>query len=91
MGNKSEIIGIPTQAKYAKFLAEVSDIKEQVQIKVLEEDSRYSGTINDFLGIKSNYNDKLIIQEGQLVYVSSAVSNKEEEWLEQLGVPKAND
>lgn len=56
-------------------------------------DSNYSymGTINDLLGIDSNYNNKLIVQEGNLVYVSDKVSSQEEKWFEKLGIEKASD
>ena len=80
-----------TQATYAKFASEVSDIKEQVELKKLIDDSEYSGTINDFLENNSNYNDKLIMQEGELVYVSSNVSSRDAKWFEQMGIQKSSD
>ena len=80
-----------TQATYAKFASEVSDIKEQVELKQLKDDSYYTGTINEFLGTTSNYNNKLLMQEGELVYVSSSVSSREAKWFEQLGIQKSSD
>ena len=83
--------GILTQATHAKFASEVSDIKEQVELEQLKDDLYYSGSINDLLGINSVYNDKLILQEGELVYVSSNVSSREAKWFEQLGINKSSD
>ena len=51
----------------------------------------YSGSLNDFLGLNSVYNNKLILQEGELVYISSNVSLQEATWFEQLGIQKSSD
>lgn len=85
------IIGIITNALYAKFATEVKQIEEQVQLKQIMSDSSYTGSINDLLGFDSDYNNKLIVQEGNLVYVSDEVSSQEVKWLEKLGIEKASD
>ena len=87
------IIGIITNALYAKFATEVKQIEEQVQLKQIMSDSNFSymGTINDLLGIDSEYNEKLIIQEWKLVYVSDEVSSQEVTWLKKLGIEQSSE
>ena len=60
-------------------------------MKSLTTDILYTGTINDYLGINSDFNDKLLMQEGELVYNKDNASSKEEKWFEQLGIQKSSD
>ena len=60
-------------------------------MKQIENDSEYSGAINELLGTTSKYDKKLIVQEGELVYVENNVSSKEGKWFEQLGIPKSSE
>ena len=77
-------------AKRAKFLHEVSEIDELVASrKVYLSSPNYTGSLNNLLGTKSDYNDKLTVQEGNLVYIAEAVSSKEAEWLAELGIQAA--
>ena len=69
-----------------KFVSEVASIKEQIRLKQLATDNEYSGTIDEFLGTTSRYDDKFIMQEGELVYVSEKVLPQEAKWCEQLGI-----
>ena len=83
--------GILNNTLHAKFATEVRQIEEEVMLKQVMSDSSYTGTINDLLGTDSDYNNKLIIQEGNLVYVASEVSSQETKWLESLGIEEASD
>ena len=80
-----------SQASHAKFATEVDAIKSQVRVRRAETDTLFSGTLNDFLGTTSKYDNKLIMQEGELVYVANAVSSKEARWFEELGIQKSSD
>ena len=83
--------GIITNALYAKFANEVRQIQEEILLKQVMSDSSYTGTINDLLKSESDYNKKLIIQEGNLVYVANEVSSQETKWLESLGIEQSSD
>ena len=62
-----------------------------MKLKQIENDSEYSGAINELLGTTSKYDKKLIVQEGELVYVENNVSSKEGRWFEQLGIQKSSE
>ncbi len=83
--------GIITNATYAKFATEIKNLEEQARLKTAMSDVNYFGTINDILETNSIYNDLLYIEDGELVYISSKVSKKEQEWLEQLGIKPMSD
>lgn len=83
--------GIITKAAYSKFSSDIISLDEQIKLKSYESNSYYSGSINDFLNINSAYNNKLIIEDNELKYISSNVSNKEKDWLEELSIKKASD
>lgn len=76
---------------YAKFATEVKSIEEQVNLKQAMADSPYSGFLNDLLDNESIYNDKILVEDGNLKYISSNSSSQEIEWFEKLGVKKASD
>lgn len=79
--------GIISKTIEAKFKTEISDIKEQIEIKKLSNLKENSfGTVNSILGVESPYNDKLAIENGNLVYDSQKFSEQEKEWLKDLGV-----
>ena len=80
-----------SQASHAKFATEVDGIKSQVRVRKAEIDIDFSGSLNEFLGTTSKYDNKLILQEGELVYVANAVSSKEAKWFEELGIQKSSD
>ena len=82
--------GILNKAAYAKFATEIKTIEEQVTIASMGEGIQYSGKINDILKTENEYNDKLLVEEGELKYVSDNVSQQEEEWLIQLGIEPAS-
>lgn len=80
-----------SHASHAKFATEVDGIKSQVRVRKAEIDIDFSGSLNEFLGTTSKYDNKLILQEGELVYVANAVSSKEAKWFEELGIQKSSD
>lgn len=84
--------GIITNTSKAKFLTEISNIKEQIQLKDITKDNQTRfGTINGILKINSNYNEKLVIENGKLVYDPNKVTNQEREWLEEIGIVARNN
>lgn len=84
--------GILTRAIEAKFKTEISNIKEQIEIEQVNNSKENAfGTINGILNIESSYNDKLAIENGNLVYDVEKFSNQEKKWLEDLNIsPKGN-
>lgn len=54
-------------------------------------ETKYSGSINDLLEIDSKYNDKLLVEDGLLKYISNNSSEREIEWFEKLDIGKASD
>lgn len=83
--------GIITNAMYAKFSTEIKSIEEQVNLKQMMLDSPYSGSLNDLLEKEIKYNDMLLIEDGELKYISNNFTANEIEWLEKLGVEKASE
>lgn len=84
--------GILTRAIEAKFKTEISNLKEQIEIKEVSNSKENAfGTINGILGMESEYNDKLVIENGNLVYDTEKFSDQEKKWLEDLDIlPKGN-
>lgn len=81
--------GIITQAQKAKFFTEVEELNERIELSKLDKTSEF-GKINDVLNINSNYNDKLEIENGKLVYIENEFSRGELEWLKELGLNPKN-
>ena len=81
--------GILTQAQKAKFFTEVQELNERIELSKLDKTSKF-GKVNDILNINSNYNDKLEIENGKLVYVENEFSSTEIEWLKELGLNPKN-
>ena len=76
---------------YAKFATEVKSIEEQVNLKQIMPASPYSGSLNDLLEKETKYNDKLLVEDGILKYISNNSTENEIEWFKKLGVEKASD
>ena len=74
-----------------KFATEVKSIEEQVKLKQIMSGSPYSGCLNDLLDQETKYNDKLIVEDGILKYISDNSTLNEIEWFKRLGVEKASD
>ena len=53
-----------------KFATEVKSIEEQVKLKQIMSGSPYSSCLNDLLDQETKYNDKLIVEDGILKYIS---------------------
>ena len=79
--------GILENARFAKFSAEISSIQEEIGLKNIKNNGEIRfGSINYILEIDSNYNDKLMLENGNLVYDPQKFSEEEKQWLENLGV-----
>jgi len=86
--------GIIEKANEAKFKSELQQIKEELQINILNRNmSKYdydertlSGNINEVLGKEEVYNfsDILFVNSGKLVYTGT--KEKEKIWAEDLGI-----
>ena len=59
-------------------------------LKYISDDTQINGKINNVLGINSSYNDKLIIEDGKLVYFASEWSENDIEMLEEMGILQAS-
>ena len=79
--------GIINNTQKAKFVSEVRDIEEQINVYYVsgEKNMKY-GTINGTLNIDSDYNEILLIENEKLVYDPNIVSKQQKEWLEELGI-----
>ena len=89
-GDNSLII----QTGKAKFNSEIKDIEEQLELSEIEkndgEDYQF-GTLEELIGRTDEYNDKLSLEDGKLVYDEEKVSEEEAGWLEELEIyPKKN-
>ena len=86
--------------QFTIFSAEIRDIQKQIEMKQTKtmikglknttEKVIWTGAINEYLGINSGYNEKLYIEEDELVYIGGKVTNQEENWLKKLGIRKMN-
>lgn len=83
--------GILTNVTYAKFATEVKSIEEQVNLKQAMSEEKYSGSINDLLGINSTFNNKVLIEDDELKYIQDNISLQEANWFEKLGIEKCSD
>lgn len=81
--------GIVTQAEKAKIFTEIEELNERIELSKFDDINKF-GKINDVLNINSNYNDKLEIENGKLVYIDGKFNNKELEWLKELGINSKN-
>ena len=81
--------GILTQAQKAKFVTEIQELRERVELSEINVENKF-GKINDVLNIDTNYNDKLEVENGKIVYVEGKFGDEELEWLKELGVEKKN-
>lgn len=88
---------ITEKAEFSRFAYEIGELKERITTKHFElktidlykyNNDDYSGTINEYLGIGSRFNDYLIIVNRQLKYIYSKTPEKEREWLKKLGIPE---
>jgi len=70
-----------------KIKTEIIELNASLMKKLLISDNKkISGKINDILKIDSPYNDKLEIENGELVYIGSKWTEEEIEMLEEMGI-----
>ena len=70
-----------------KIKTEITELNSSLMKKLLISDNKnISGKINDILNIESPYNDKLEIENGELVYISSKWTEDEIEMLKEMGI-----
>ena len=73
----------------AKFRTEIRDIEEKIELEEINhnngEDFQF-GTLKDLIGREDAYNEILYIEGGNLVYLENKVSEKQAEWLEEMGI-----
>ena len=66
------------------------DICQCIQLimkkQIINDGQILNGTINEILGIESDYNDKLEIEDGELVYFTEKWTKKDIEILKEIGI-----
>lgn len=93
--------GVTQQAQKAKYITEVSEIQERLNLKVQENQlnavvdngvqQHLFGNINEILGINNPYSEELIIENGKLAYIENKVSKQKKAWLEEKGILAQNN
>ena len=79
--------GLFDYSRKAKLKTEITELQERLMKKqIINEGQTLNGTINEILEIKSDYNDKLGIEDGELVYVAEKWDEKDIEFLEEIGI-----
>lgn len=81
--------GLITSSIKAKFKSEVKEIQENLQTKIVEDKDKNKyqfGTLSQKLGIVDEYNDKLYIEDGEIVYIQDKVTENEIKWLEEMQI-----
>lgn len=81
--------GTIVNASKAKFRTEIRDIEEKIELEEINhnngEDFQF-GTLKDLIGREDAYNEILYMEDGKLVYLEDKVSDKQAEWLEEMGI-----
>lgn len=81
--------GILLYASKSKFITEIKEIEENINLKTMEEkDIEYLrfGALSDLIGVTNMYNEMLYVENGKLVYQSEKVSKNQKKWLEEIGI-----
>lgn len=82
--------GLFEQAGKSKFVTEVASIKEELTRKTIMaemvDEEIEDNAIDTVLGKKTGYNDKLLVQNGELVYDKDKVTETQKTWLEEMGI-----
>ena len=81
--------GTVLNASKAKLKTEVKDIEEQIELKEINENGGEDfqfGTLKNLIRREDEYNEILYIEDGKLVYIKEKVSEKQAEWLEEMGI-----
>lgn len=81
--------GTIINASKAKFRTEIRDIEEKIELEEVNhnngEDFQF-GTLKDLIGREDEYNEILYMEDGKLVYLEDKVSDKQAQWLEEMGI-----
>ena len=81
--------GTIVNASKAKFRTEIRDIEEKIELEEINhnngEDFQF-GTLKDLIGREDEYNEILYMEDGKLVYLEDKVSEKQAQWLEEMGI-----
>lgn len=82
--------GLFDNAKDAKLKTEITELQSRLMKKqMINEGKSLNGTINEMLGMESEYNDKLMIEDSELVYIEDKWNEKNIEILEELKIYKS--
>lgn len=82
--------GLFDNAKDAKLRTEITELQSRLMKKqMLNEGKNLNGKINEILGMESEYNDKLMIEDSELVYIEDKWNEKNIEILEELKIYKS--
>lgn len=82
--------GIITNASKAKFMTEIQDIQEKIEIKEVTENKGIKfqfGSLENLIARKDIYNKILSIENGKLVYNAEEVNEKQLKWLQEMNIP----
>ena len=83
--------GLFENTKNAKLRTEITEIQERLMKKIMiNEGQVLNGTINEVLGIDSQYNDKLKIENSKIVYLKDKWSEKQISELQEMGISESN-
>ena len=81
--------GIVVNASKAKFMTEVRDIQEQIELAEIKnndgEDFQF-GTLEKIIERIDGYNEILSVENGNLVYDAEKVSKSQAKWLENMDI-----
>ncbi|MGN1310993.1 MAG: Tfp pilus assembly protein FimT/FimU [Clostridia bacterium] len=79
--------GLFEYSRKAKLETEITELQEMLMKKQMINEGKISnGTINEILGIESDYNDKVGIEDGELVYFADKWTEKDIEILKEIGI-----
>lgn len=81
--------GIIFYASKAKFITEIREIEEKINLMEMEEKNTgylKFGTLSDLIGVKDTYNEILYVENGELVYQTEKVSKIQKQWLEEIEI-----
>lgn len=79
--------GIVNNAKKVKIKTEITELQSKLmKEKIKSEGEELNGTINAVLGIQSEYDNKLQIENGEFVYNKNNCTQEEVEVLKELKI-----
>ena len=81
--------GTIVNASKAKFRTEIRDIEEKIELEEINHNNGEEfqfGTLKDLIGREDEYNEILYMEDGKLVYLEDKVSDKQAQWLEEMGI-----